>query len=175
MTLGELIDTLKSNADAASDSADSLTSYARPADSTNRSNSLSESCGSQTYVSSLGIAGNPIVNFHIIIEEKLQIHARKRYEKQVTVCSQLIQLMDSNKDFFFQILIHIKTTLQNFHSRVQVDVVAIEATDPIIQSLLIALYVDPNDSKAVEQAISVVVDKYVNANKSGNNHNYIFC
>ena len=53
--------------------------------------------------------------------------------------------------------------------------VAIEATDPIIQSLLIALYVDPNDSKAVEQAISVVVDKYVNANKSGNNHNYIFC
>ena len=114
MTLGELIDTLKSNADAASDSADSLTSYARPADSTNRSNSLSESCGSQTYVSSLGIAGNPIVNFHIIIEEKLQIHARKRYEKQVTVCSQLIQLMDSNKEFFFRFSFTLKQLFKIF-------------------------------------------------------------
>ena len=108
MTLGELIDTLKSNADAASDSADSLTSYARPADSTNRSNSLSESCGSQTYVSSLGIAGNPIVNFHIIID------ARKRYEKQVTVCSQLIQLMDSNKEFFFRFSFTLKQPFKIF-------------------------------------------------------------
>lgn len=41
------------------------------------------------------------------------------------------------------------------------DVVAIEATDVVIQSLLIALYVDPSDAKAVELAISVVVEKYV--------------
>ncbi len=82
MTLSELVDTLKNSAEAASDSADTLASYARQ-DSSNRSNSLSESCGSQTSVSSLGIAGSPIVNFHILIEEKLQIHARKRYEKQV--------------------------------------------------------------------------------------------
>ncbi len=41
------------------------------------------------------------------------------------------------------------------------DVVALEATDVVIQSLLIALYVDPSDAKAVEQAIGVVVEKYV--------------
>jgi len=40
-----------------------------------------------------------------------------------------------------------------------VDVVAIEATSGVIQSLLIALYVDPSDIKAVEQAIGAVVDK----------------
>lgn len=61
--------------------------------------------------------------------------------------------------FLLQILKHIQTTLQNFHSRVQVDIVAIEATAVVVQSLLIALYVDPSDAKAVEQAIGVVVDK----------------
>lgn len=60
---------------------------------------------------------------------------------------------------YFQILKHIQTALQNFHSRVQVDIVAIEATATVIQSLLIALYVDPTDAKAVEQAIGLVVDK----------------
>ena len=83
MPLGELIDVLKNNVEAASDQCDSLPSYTRSQDSTNRSNSLSESSGNQTVLSSAGIAGNPIVNFHIVIEEKLAIHARKRYEKQV--------------------------------------------------------------------------------------------
>lgn len=85
MPLGELIDTLKNNVETASDLVDSLSSYTRSQDSTNRSNSLSESCGNQTVLSSIGIAGNPIVNFHIVVEEKLPIHARKRYEKQVKV------------------------------------------------------------------------------------------
>lgn len=56
---------------------------------------------------------------------------------------------------------HLQSTLQNFNSRVQVDVVAIEATTLVIQSLLIALYVDPTDAKAVEQSIGAVIDKYV--------------
>lgn len=139
MTLGELIDVLKNSAESASDTTDISATHTRQ-DSANRSNSLSETCGSQTAISSLGIAGNPVVNFHIVIEEKLPVHARKRYEKQI--------------------LKHIQTTLQNFHSRVQVDIVAIEATVSVIQSLLIALFVDPTDAKAVEQAIGAVVDKH---------------
>lgn len=82
MTIGELIDTLKSSAEATNDSTDTLASFTRQ-DTTNRSNSLSESSGSQTAATSIGIAGSPIVNFHIVIEEKLPVHARKRYEKQV--------------------------------------------------------------------------------------------
>ena len=38
---------------------------------------------------------------------------------------------------------------------------AIEATAVVIQSLLIALYVDPGDPKAVELAIGTVVDQYI--------------
>lgn len=82
MTLGELIDVLKNSAESASDTTDISATHTRQ-DSANRSNSLSETCGSQTAISSLGIAGNPVVNFHIVIEEKLPVHARKRYEKQV--------------------------------------------------------------------------------------------
>ena len=61
--------------------------------------------------------------------------------------------------FFFQILKNLQISLQNFNSRAQVDVVAIEATSVVIQSLLIALYVEPSDTKAVEQAIGAVIDK----------------
>lgn len=43
----------------------------------------------------------------------------------------------------------------------QVEIVAIEGTAAVVQSLLIALYVDPADTKAVSQAISQVVEKYV--------------
>lgn len=59
-----------------------------------------------------------------------------------------------------KILKHLQATLQNFNSRVQIDVVAIEATAPVVQSLQVALYVDPADTKAVEQSIAVVVEKY---------------
>lgn len=84
MSLGELIDTLKNSAEVASDITDSSPSFSRQ-EVTNRSNSLSESSGIQTTSSSFGIAGSPIVNFHIVVEEKLQVHARKRYEKQVHI------------------------------------------------------------------------------------------
>jgi hypothetical protein len=63
----------------------------------NRSNSLSETCGNQTATSLQGIAGNPIVNFHILIEEKLPVHARKRYEKQVIVSFVQIPFKSYNK------------------------------------------------------------------------------
>lgn len=82
MALGELIDVLKNHAESASDISDVSASCPRQ-ESANRSNSLSETCGSQTAITSLGIAGNPVVNFHIVVEEKLPVHARKRYEKQV--------------------------------------------------------------------------------------------
>ena len=61
------------------------------------------------------------------------------------------------KTLFFKILKNLQISLQNFNSRAQVDVVAIEATAVVIQSLLIALYVDPSDIKAVEQAIGAVI------------------
>jgi len=53
----------------------------------------------------------------------------------------------------------LQSTLQNFTNRAQIEVVAIEATSTVIQSLLIALYVDPSDSKAVEKAKEIVAEK----------------
>ena len=59
----------------------------------------------------------------------------------------------------FQISKHLQSKLQNFTNRAQVEVVAIEATSAVIQSLLIALYVDSSDSKAVEKAKEIVAEK----------------
>ena len=53
----------------------------------------------------------------------------------------------------------MQPTLQNFNSKVQVEIVAIEANCSVVQSLLIALYIDPSDSKAVDQALTTVVEK----------------
>ena len=44
--------------------------------------------------------GGPLVNFHMLAEEKLPLHARRRHE--------------------MQILKHLQPALQNFNSRVQV-------------------------------------------------------
>jgi hypothetical protein len=96
MMLGELIDVLKCSAESTNDTTESLVSHTRQ-DSMNRSNSLSETCGNQTATSLQGIAGNPIVNFHILIEEKLPVHARKRYEKQVIVSFVQIPFKSYNK------------------------------------------------------------------------------
>lgn len=62
------------------ESADNSGCCSRP-DGPNRSTSLSES--SSTLPTPAGVAGSPLVNFHIIVEEKLQVHVRRRYEKQV--------------------------------------------------------------------------------------------
>lgn len=81
MPLGELVDTLTTSAEAISDVAENTVGCSRQ-DGSNR-NSLSETSGNQTAVGSIGGSGSPIVNFHIIVEEKLLVHARRRYEKQV--------------------------------------------------------------------------------------------
>ena len=86
MTWGELIDVLKSNVEASIDGGDSVVPYQRQ-DIVHRTNSQSESGSNATANSSQGIAGSPLVNFHIMIEEKLPVHGRKRYEKQVTRCN----------------------------------------------------------------------------------------
>ncbi len=86
MMMGEVIDTLTNSAEASSDTADSAIGGSNRQDySTNRSNSFSESSSSQAIVGSVGTVGIPLVNFHIIVEEKLPVHARRRYEKQVLI------------------------------------------------------------------------------------------
>ena len=54
-------------------------------------------------------------------------------------------------------------TLQNFNSKVHVQVVAMETTSAVVQTLVAALcvVVDPLDDKAVKQSLANIVDKYV--------------
>lgn len=82
MLLGELIEHLTSSSEAGNDATDVTTGGGR-LDGSYRSNSLSESSGNQATAGSTGASGSPVVNFHILVEEKLPVHARRRYEKQV--------------------------------------------------------------------------------------------
>ena len=81
MLVGELIEHLTCNSEAANDAVDAA--CCGRLDGSNRSNSFSESSGNQASAGSAGTSGSPLVSFHILVEEKIQIHARRRYEKQV--------------------------------------------------------------------------------------------
>jgi hypothetical protein len=82
MPLAEIVETLTSNAETSSDLTESSIGCGRQ-EVTNRSNSISESCGNPLASGSSGVLGSPMVNLHIVVEEKLPLHARRRYEKQV--------------------------------------------------------------------------------------------
>jgi len=84
MSLAEIVETLTSNAETTSDLTENSTGCGRQ-ELTNRSNSISESSCNPLAGSSgsSGVSGSPMVNLHIVVEEKLPLHARRRYEKQV--------------------------------------------------------------------------------------------
>ena len=96
----ELIDALKtSSAKGAGESSETLSGCGRP-EGTNRSNSFSETCASVAPNSSA--SGSPLVNFNIIVEEKLQFNSKRRYETQVSA------------DFYFENLFEIEIELLFF-------------------------------------------------------------
>ena len=83
MPLAEIVETLTSNTETAmNDLTENSTGCGRQ-ELGNRSNSISESCGNPLASGSSGASGSPMVNLHIVVEEKLPLHARRRYEKQV--------------------------------------------------------------------------------------------
>ena len=97
LLVAELPDVLKISGEAINESVDNSGCCSRP-DSLNRSTSLSES--SATLSTPAGIAGSPLVNFHIIVEEKLQVHVRRRYEKQVSLNIFVLYFITSLKLIF---------------------------------------------------------------------------
>lgn len=88
MLVAELADVLKASGEATNESADNSGCCSRP-DMLNKSSSFSESSSFSTIAAPAAVVGSPLVNFHFIVEDKLQVHVRRRYEKQVILSGDL--------------------------------------------------------------------------------------